>query len=98
MRPVFIYEKRDEQLCEFSIPGKEYSDTCKNNFKCGVMYECPWKKPTIERQSHCVRYQIGKNKLEQGAKLLKISNGRTTEKNQSDGKTRSEKDANSRIA
>lgn len=82
-RPVIVYEKfesecksgYEKQLCEFAIPGKEYLPSYQFSFKCGVMYQCMWKSPTIERKQYCPRYKIGKNKLDKGAELLKISNG-----------------------
>lgn len=53
-------------LCEYAIPrreiGKKYPMPHKSKYKCGVMYACPYKKPTRNMARNCPRKQIGDNR------------------------------------
>ena len=50
-----------EELCEYAIPGKEYSHSYPVPYKCRVMYECIKKRPT--KKCSCIRKQIAENQL-----------------------------------
>lgn len=50
------------KICEYAIPGKEYSENYPFPYKCAVMYECIRKEPSEEGSEFCIRHMIGETR------------------------------------
>lgn len=52
---------KENDLCEYAMPGKEYDLTYPFEYKCCVMYECIKHEPT--KDGNCIRKRIAEAQI-----------------------------------